>query len=103
MTENIPPALTHEVLYTATNGTQWLMQIYVQWVPRYEGYVRLLKMPERTPVNLPKNLPYLDVVPSEIREALLDGCFDLQAIARYWAQRCQVMLQEYVERFGDDL
>ncbi|MER3472997.1 MAG: hypothetical protein C4335_02975 [Armatimonadota bacterium] len=99
----VPPPIVHEEFYTAEDGSQWLMQIEVRWTPRYESRVRLLKMPERVPVNLPANLPYLEVVPPNIREAALDGRFDLQAITHYCLQRCLIMLREYVERFGDDL
>lgn len=101
--EDTPAPIVYEEFYTAANGSQWLMQIRVQWVPRYESTVRLLKMPERTVVHLRPNLPYLDVVPPNIREAALDGRFDLQAITRYYLQRCLVMLREYVQCFGDDL
>ncbi|MEJ5251011.1 MAG: hypothetical protein HPY54_02660 [Chthonomonadetes bacterium] len=102
-TEGVPAPIDHEEFYTATDGRLWLMQIHVQWSPRYESTVRLLKMPERTPVDLPSNLPYLDVVPQNIREAALDGRFDLEAITRYCLQRCLAMLREYVQRFGNDL
>lgn len=95
--------MIHEEFYTAADGSQWLMQIRVQWVPHYQSTVRLLKMPERTVVDLRSNLPYLDVVPPYIREAALDGRFDLQAITHYYLQRCLVMLREYVQCFGNDL
>ncbi|MGC8783051.1 MAG: hypothetical protein ACP5RN_01495 [Armatimonadota bacterium] len=101
--ENLPASVTHQEFYTATDGRQWLMEVAVQWSPQFESQVRLWKMPERILVPLPANLPYLDVVPPNIREAALDGCFDLQAITRYCLQRCLVMLREYVERFGNTL
>ncbi len=78
------------------------MEIQVQWFPQFESQVRLRKMPD-CPVPLPSNLPYLDVVPQDIREAALDGRFDLQAITDYCLQRCLCMLREYVERFGNTL
>lgn len=101
--DNPPVPITHQEFYTATDGSQWLMEVVVQWFPQFESRVRLLKMPDRIPVSLPPNLPYLDVVPQDIREAALDGRFDLQAITRYCLQRCLVMLQQYVERFGNTL
>ncbi|MCS7311126.1 MAG: hypothetical protein NZ741_12995, partial [Armatimonadetes bacterium] len=82
-----PAPLFHQELYTATNGTQWLMEARVQWHPHFESRVRLLKMPERTPVRLPLNLPYLEVVPKTVRDAALDGRYDLQAITHYYLQR----------------
>jgi len=100
---SLPAPITHQEWYTAADGSHWLMEIIVQWFPHFESQVRLLKMPERTLVPLPPNLPYLDVVPQNIREAALDGRFDLQAITRYCLQRCLVMLREYVERFGHTL
>ncbi len=101
--ENLPASATHQEFYIATDGSQWLMEVAVQWCPYFESRVRLLKMPEGIPVPLPANLPYLDVVPPNIREAALDGRFDLQAITRYCLQRCLVMLRQYVERFGNTL
>ncbi|MCS6830077.1 MAG: hypothetical protein RMM08_00880 [Armatimonadota bacterium] len=101
--ENSLAPVTHHEFYTATDGSQWLMEIDVQWFPHFEGRVRLLKMPERVPIHLPANLPYLEVVPKDIREAVLDGRFDPQAVTRYYLQRCLVMLREYVERFGSTL
>lgn len=101
--EDPPASITHQEFYTATDGSQWLMEVAVQWSPYFESHVRLLKMPDRAPVYLPSNLPYLDVVPQNIREAALDGRFDLRAITRYCLQRCLVMLREYVERFGNTL
>lgn len=101
--EDAPHPIVHKEFYTAADGSQWLMQIRVQWVPHYQSTVRLLKMPERTVVHLRPNLPYLDVVPPNIREAALDGRFDLQAITCYYIQRCLVMLREYVQCFGNDL
>lgn len=103
MQDNLPVPITHQEFYTATDGSQWLMEVAVQWSPHFESRVRLLKMPDRILVPLPKNLPYLDVVPPNIREAALDGRFDLQAITRYCLQRCLVMLRQYVERFGNTL
>jgi hypothetical protein len=99
----LPEPVNHQEFYTATDGSQWLMDIFVQWSPHYESRVRLLKMPDRISVPLPPYLPYLDVVPENIREAALDGRFNLQAITRYCLQRCLVMLREYVERFGSAL
>ncbi len=99
---SVPPTV-HQEFYTATDGSQWLMYVYVQWSPRFESRVRLLKMPERISVSLPSNLPYIEVVPENIREAALDGRFNLQAITNYYLQRCLGMLREYVERFGNTL
>lgn len=96
-------AVNHQEFYTATDGSQWMMQIHVHWLPYYNSEVRLLKMPDRVPINLPTNLPYLDVVPQTLRDAALDGCFDLRAITRYCVQQCLRTLREYVERFGKDL
>lgn len=102
--EALPPEpIAHQEFYTATNGSQWLMEVYVQWSPHFESRVRLWKMPERVPINLPSSLPYLDVVPENIRDVALDGRFDLQAITRYCLQRCLAMLRDYVERFGNAL
>ncbi|MCL6476098.1 MAG: hypothetical protein K6U75_13720 [Firmicutes bacterium] len=100
---SFPAPVTHQEFYTATDGTQWLMEIHVQWSPSFESRVRLLKMPERISVSLPSNLPYIEVVPENIREAALDGPFNLQAITNYYLQRCLAMLREYVERFGNTL
>lgn len=102
--EPLPPEpIAHQEFYTATDGSQWLMDVYVQWKPHFESRVRLWKMPERVPIYLPSYLPYLDVVAEHIRDAALDGQFDLQAITRYYLQRCLAMLREYVERFGNTL
>lgn len=101
--KSLPEPVTHQEFYTATDGSQWLMEVYVQWSPHFESRVRLLKMPESVPVHLPPSLPYLDVIPETIREAALDGRFNLQAITNYCLQRCLAMLRDYVERFGNTL
>ncbi len=77
-----------------------MMQIEVRWTPRYESHVSLFRMPQQTPVSLPPNLPYLEVVPPDLRSAALDGRFDLDAITRYCVRQCLSMLRDYVERFG---
>jgi|YNPMSStandDraft_1061717.scaffolds.fasta_scaffold27638_3 hypothetical protein len=102
--ENSPASpIDQQEFYTATDGTMWLMEVHVHWFPQYGSLVRLYKMPGYIAVPLPSNLPYLDVVPRTLRDAALDGSFDLHAIARYWTQRCLAMLREYVERFGGTL
>lgn len=79
------------------------MEITVRWQPHFESQIQLLKLPQCLPVSLPANLPYLEVVPQNLREAALDGNYDLQAITRYCLRRCLVTLREYVERFGKTL
>lgn len=102
--EHLSPApLQYREFYVATDGRQWLIEVEVQWSPSFCSQIRLMKLPEREPVPLPSNLPYLEVVPRNLREAALDGNYDLQAIARYCLQRCLVTVREYVERFGNTL
>ncbi len=98
--QHTPAPLYHEEFYVASDGSHWLMQVEVHWAPQFQSRVGLFRMPGRVPVSLPANLPYLDVVPRNIRAAALDGRFDLQAITRYCLTQCLGMLRDYVERFG---
>lgn len=98
-----PAPLAYQEFYVATDGRQWLIEAEVRWSPCFCSQLRLMKLPERIPVPLPANLPYLEVVPRNLREAALDGNYDLPAITRYCLQRCLVTIREYVERFGDTL
>lgn len=102
--EQISPApLAHQEFYTAADGTQWLIRIRVQWLPQFASEIEIVKLPEGSSLPVPPNLPYHEVIPKRLREAALDGNYDLQAITRYCLQRCLVTLREYIERFGNTL
>lgn len=99
----LPPVIVHEEVFCSSDGRQWLVRIEVQWCPEYHGQVALFKLPDTTPISLPSYLPYREVVMPDIREAALDGCFDLEAITRFYVGRCVETLRQYVERFGQEL
>lgn len=96
-------SITHQEFYTAADGSLWCLEAEVRWLPHYKSMVRISKMPHRIPIVLPSNLPYQDVVPIDVREAAVDGDYDLQAITRFYLQRTLNTLREYIEQFGSNL